>query len=473
MHRFRTPAIALLTTLVAALIVPISAPASAADGPPLLLYGTVVDSTGQPIADATVVVRAQVRQDGSDDVVVGTTIATGKSAASGEFLLQTPYEPVTGLDDDGAMPLEIEVFSGELEKLFNVDAVPPASEGGSWTWGDVVDDSLLPQQSRSATLSRTPLSGVQLSMANADQSAANVSARTSYDALATPAAEAELAAARSAAAPTGAVAMALQQDPDGSGLERFDDPGPADGAGSVDTEPVETKVTRHCPYTEYICYITGDPGPCSSGADSVWRWMKKNAYLKRWLPTQKLTARSKSKMKYEWETSDQTEMQVAYAGYGSHYAGGLTKSWNEVNAAGIIANVGPDWNGELDLQWRFRKQRQWCLIRTPYGGVYRDSGKRRWMPLVWTGGNRNRVDSWTWQCNQDNTTYTDNQLWVARASSVRWVQWFEIAGVQLDSVQTNSSAHRLTVIPRSGQRVHICGSNDIPTRASSVREITP
>jgi hypothetical protein len=256
-------------------------------------------------------------------------------------------------------------------------------------------------------------------------------------------------------------------------LDDFTDPDLPDGAGSVDPETDESSRTRRCPDVEFICYVTGDPGPCNSVEDSTWRWMDKDAYTKRWVPTQKLTARSKSKMKYEWETSHNTEMQIAYAGYGDHYAGGLTKSWNDVNAAGIIATVGPDWNGELDLQWQFRKQRQWCLTRGGYGGTYRDSGKRRWMPLDWTGGNRNRVDSWTWACDPDYESYTDNQLWVARSSSVRWVQWFEIAGVQLDSVQTNSSAHRLTVMPLSGKRVHICGSNDIPARASSVREIVP
>src|SRR5262249_16179732 len=162
-----------------------------------------------------------------------------------------------------------------------------------------------------------------------------------------------------------------------------------------------------------------------------------------------------------------TEMQVAYAGVGSHYAGGLTKSWEQTYAAGIIATRGPNWDGEIELQWRFQKQRQWCMTASGYGATYRDSGKRPWLPPNLPMGNRNRVDDWSWTCDRDFAAYIENQAWVARSSTVRWVHWFEIAGVELDSIQTNSAAHRLSVLPLPGRRVHVCGSNDDPSKASA------
>jgi hypothetical protein len=470
MRRTRTSALAVLIAFVGAVVVPIDSPASAVTGPPLLVYGTVVDSGGSPIPNATVVVRAQLRQLGSEDVVVGKTIATGKSAASGEFLLRTSYVPdAASLDADGAIPLEIEVFAGSLEKVFNVNARPPTTALDSWTWTDVVDDNLLPATARSgaAAAAHTPLAGLELSMSDASLSAANAAARTSYDGLAAHPNDADLAAVRASA---GATTRAATMQGSGPAPAEFDNPGPADGAGSTDPEPAQTAVVTRCP-TRYICYVTGDPGPCESWEDPVWRWVD-DAYVKRWLPAQKLIARSKSKMKYAWQTTSNTQLQIAYSGFGSHYAGGLSRAWIQEDSAGINATVGPDWNGEVNLQWRFQKQREWCMSAGGWGATYRDSGKRRWPALNWTGGNQNVRDAWSWSCDPDFSTYTDNVFWAARASTVRWAEWFEIAGVQLDSTQTNSTAHKLSVVPISGQRVHICGSNADPIKAGAVQEIT-
>jgi hypothetical protein len=470
--RIRKSALAALTALLGFVVVPIDSPASAVTAPPLLGYGTVVDSHGSPIRDATVVVRAQLRQPGSEDVVVGKTIATGKSTASGEFLLRTSYDPAsTNLDADGAMPLEIEVLAGSLDKIFNVNASPPTTTVDSWTWTDVVDDTLLPAAARSgmAAIAHTPLLGLELAMTDANVSADNAVARASYDGLAAYPNAADLAAVRpSALATTG---TATVQSTGGSEPTEFDNLGAVDGAGSTDTESAQTTVTRECP-TRFVCYVTGDPGPCKSWEDSVWRWVD-DAYVKRWLPAQKLIARSKSKMKYAWQNTSNSQFEIAYTGVGSHYAGGLSKAWVEEDSAGIDATLGPNWNGQVNLQWRFQRQRQWCMTTGGYGATYRDSGKRRWMPRNWTGGNQNVRDEWSWHCNPENATHTDNILWAARSSTVRWAQWFAIGGVELDTTQTNSSAHKLSVVPLPGQRVHICGSNGDPVNASAVQELNP
>ena len=60
-----------------------------------------------------------------------------------------------------------------------------------------------------------------------------------------------------------------------------------------------------------------------------------------------------------------------------------------------------------------------------------------------------------------------------KSSSVSWGNFFQIATVNLDSWQQNTSSHKLTVKPNAGERApRICGDNDLPSYADRIKERT-
>jgi hypothetical protein len=96
----------------------------------------------------------------------------------------------------------------------------------------------------------------------------------------------------------------------------------------------------------------------------------------------------------------------------------------------------------------------------------------KWVPHHFTGGNLLTPMSETWSCQGLNHEPIQSTLWVAKSTTVTWAGWFAIGAVRLDSRQQNSSSHKMTYIPDTGETAHICGKGASPTLATFVREVT-
>ena len=215
-------------------------------------------------------------------------------------------------------------------------------------------------------------------------------------------------------------------------------------------------------------------GSSCPGPNSFETWLTTKTSTRRYVPIQQIRLRNRATMSYSWSTTARTKMQVAYAGAYSHYAGGLAFSWSHDRSTGYgPARVRTSyWAGHLEVQWRYRKQRQAC---SRPDGSYTYTGKTRWHPAHWTGGNQRDRDSAVgmWRCKRGTKTKVRDQIWAARTTTSRVGGEFSIAGVSLDATQANSSNHRLRIIARPGRRAWICGSNRDPIYASRVKEIIP
>lgn len=63
------------------------------------------------------------------------------------------------------------------------------------------------------------------------------------------------------------------------------------------------------------------------------------------------------------------------------------------------------------------------------------------------------------------------ETWVARSSTVSWDDWFSVGTVKLDSRQSNTASHKLTVIPDAGERAPlICGDTGYPDESHRIKE---
>jgi len=194
-----------------------------------------------------------------------------------------------------------------------------------------------------------------------------------------------------------------------------------------------------------------------------------DSYLRRNPPIQRLTTRKHSTQTYEFGTTKQTKLEVAWTGAGGNYAGGFVYS-NIHNTS-----LGMEWTQRnrksqiLRPQWQFRKYRKQCYNGKPYQAYWLDVWY--WRPHKATSGSRLEDNDPTWICDGDTTVRVSVETWVARSSVVIWDGFFQIANVRLADQQTNSTLHKLSVLPDKGEPApRICGDTDFPFYADRIKE---
>lgn len=196
-----------------------------------------------------------------------------------------------------------------------------------------------------------------------------------------------------------------------------------------------------------------------------------NVTTTRWIVVQSIRTRNHANQVYSWDTTKRTRTQVVYAGVGANYAGGLSYAQNHDSSAGAQTSpAGSYWAGYVKAHWRYRQWKQVCYNDNDPART--DTGERKWLPKNWTGGFKKVPDASVglWSCKAKWDTVIAGRLWVARRTSTLHNGQFTIAGVGLDSAQTNSSSHRLTIKAHASESARICGSNNDPIYAKRIIE---
>ena len=216
----------------------------------------------------------------------------------------------------------------------------------------------------------------------------------------------------------------------------------------------EAELARPCSETAYVYYKETD--------DKV----------RRGVPVHFAYVANKTKHRFEYETTTDTSLSVAYTGVGKNYSGGLTGSTHNDTSAGLVGTKGGGskytpflWK----LEWEYRREEKWCFN----AGYPYPMGRSRWLPTRWTGGNWVGHDATPFACNVDFRVPSSHDFWVQRVTSSTWRGWFAIGGVELSSSQQRGSRIKGTYVLRNGKgRMLLCGNDDVPVDASFVEEVT-
>lgn len=197
-----------------------------------------------------------------------------------------------------------------------------------------------------------------------------------------------------------------------------------------------------------------------------------DVYQRRFPPIQRLRTRAHSVQRYEFETTGRTQLEVAWTGDGGNYAGGFTYSRESQQSLGYRWTQKNRLKQVLRPEWEYRRYRVKCIESD--GGYNPDSyltNTYQWRANRLTTGGRLTDSEASWTCAAGKTVRMPVETWVAKSSTVVWDNWFSVATVKLNSRQTNTSSHKLTVIPDSGERSpRICGDSGYPDESNRIKE---
>jgi len=419
---------ALFVSLVAtSLLLPLGSSASATAGDePVILTGKVLDTASRPVAN--VLVTARVERDTATGTI-GTKVAEATSDATGAFTLAGDLSAPASSNPDGSVRLEITTITPEAAEHRLINVFPPTATA-PWTWAEP-DLTVVSGAPVVEDLMRAPLTGVILKFASGEPVSLNASSQiTSPSAIA----ESDLSAED-------------QADLEADKLAKQTGTSTAVEAGYA-------AVAKEC-----------------SDLNSR-TWDNTTETKSRWTPLHYSWIRTKFMHEFAWDNSSQSTFQVAYAGVGKNYAGGLSYSMQSSNSAGwsdIRGDAGAkDKRETWKLEWEYVKQREHCFD-LGYGGY---TGKTRWVPKRRLSGSDLVPDANVLPCTGTNDAYLETSLWVARSTSSTFGGYFQIAGVSLSASQTRSSSHKATYILRP-ERNHgwLCGNDEDPIYAHFVFEV--
>jgi hypothetical protein len=221
--------------------------------------------------------------------------------------------------------------------------------------------------------------------------------------------------------------------------------------------------------------VDGSPAAAGKPESSCWvhgyEWHPTNHYRTGWVPIRWTKTEGKSTVHYSWTTSTETQLGVTIAPtVGPNYAGGLGYSVKNDTSM----TISPDWPNNTDktalVEWKYRKMQAWCPDRPtlPHGPVTPGYPLSLWKWQAW------RADGYT-KANQ-STHVTINCMdrgpvafttTLTRDHSETFNSWFSIAGVGLQSSQTQSEATSVTLRPDPGQVPKFCSSDSDGPRYSA------
>jgi hypothetical protein len=205
---------------------------------------------------------------------------------------------------------------------------------------------------------------------------------------------------------------------------------------------------------------------CTEGVPN---WQKTTDWSRRQVPIQRVRTRTRSKVSYEWSTTNNTMLDVAVTGSRGDFSAGLSFSKENTASAGMNPSSLNNTSQLYTQEWQYEKWELYCMT---YPGVMKPQGAYQWRPAFWTLGNDKRfVGEPSWTCAPVNSTSIASPSWVARGTTVKYAGWFSIGGVSLSSQQTNSSAHKLIYSPYNATKATLCGRDAVPSLASQVVEV--
>lgn len=191
-----------------------------------------------------------------------------------------------------------------------------------------------------------------------------------------------------------------------------------------------------------------------------------NSYTNRWVPVQRSETLSRSNIRYSWETTNNTRLEIATGGNWGYHSAGLSASNQNSTTIGWSSTLPTNTQRRMEADWRYRRYDLYC--RSWLGGPGNYHGSWEWRPDRYEG-NRNISSAGPVSCASGTRRRHDNETWVARESTYTTSGFFSIGGVSLRSRQSSSSSHELRVLPITNP-TYFCGSNEVPLYASMVRE---
>lgn len=137
---------------------------------------------------------------------------------------------------------------------------------------------------------------------------------------------------------------------------------------------------------------------------------------------------------------------------------------------GVKLSIGNGTSKLLKLQWEYMVYHKKCLGPGPaYAYYWLDVCQ--WRPKRLTSCSLPYDNAPTWDCTNATTVPMGTETWIARSSKVIWLGSVSIGGVKADTKQVDSSEHKITFTPDSGEATpNVCGDTDYPLYANRVKE---
>lgn len=410
--------LAIVAGLIASLSIS-SSPSVGAEPKPTIVAGVISDDAGTPLAGVKVVAKAEhdVRVNGKVRSV-GRVLATAVTDHQGRYALRgrLPGGPVTR-NPDGSVRVEVTATSAQVMRSCMLNLHPPAPSSSAWAATPATRSDL---RSHAAARGLATPSSTTLSLTLAPGSPVVTEPVTGPDVMVNPEATGRL----SRSAPSAAVIAAERR-------------------------------------------IAG--GEVCPGIDIPF-WEDTPRFTRRWVPVHQTALKNRTKHEFDWSTTKNTSLSVAYEGPGGNYGGGLTKSRR--NGSGVSdVRGGTNKTFQWNMLWKYRYQLEYCASgdHNP-----KRTGRQRWIPERWEGDNKvkvNYVSRFKCRVSFDRMTTTARQYWVEREQSAQWEGWFQIEGVKMNTHQEQTTSLRSVYEIKEGRnRAHLCGRREKPAYASFTQE---
>lgn len=398
---------------------------------PRLLSGTVVGESLLPLGGAQVIVRVEKDETFPTNLTRQYEIARTTTDEQGNFELSANLDAPATVFEDGSVRLEIMTVAADKVRRYLLSATPPSSTAQHWTWPSAPDAQIMDPHSsaRPQEMVGQPITDLAFRIAEGESVAMNTSGESI-------------------------------QSPDivDSGTEA------SDTEDQIDT--LSDSLTKASGTTAAVDLARTVSDPACSGY-----WEPMGVFRARQVPVHWNFLANRSKVKFEWGTTQKTRMEVGYAGTGSNYAGGFSASTQNESSA----NLTKSWDGPYTkrffaVQWKYEKQRFYC-IKYEVGAV--DSGERRWVPHHWTTGTSSIASEYDFTCsNANKVRITADEVRIANNRSVTFSGFFSIAGVKLDATQSYETRHVNHWILKTGHSYFdMCGNGADPGAASIAKEV--
>lgn len=380
----------------------------------VVMTGTVVDEAGSPVEGLPLRLDIEhspsfIAASGNPDIIPLDQLAATTTAKGGAFSFTLDHIPdfTPYLHEDSAVSLLVSTITEEFEVMRHFLAYPPAELGSAWMWQPDEASAEVPE------------------LGSQYEDVAGVVSET-----------------------LGVLTFDLAHLADVQVTAHSDD---GDVTAPMAEAPIATlNPSDTCPGMNYY-------------------YQRGSARTKVLDPIQRLYTLSKSSMKYEWTTSQNSRLEIAVKGAKGSYGGGLSKSRMNFSSGGMSPSFGNNSKVVIRAEWEYAPYYLYCDPWTTPTSYY--SGVYEWRPEQWTTGSSNVANSNVFSCNSKWIVSMENPTWVAQESGVTWAGWFGIEGVSLRSSQKNSVKHKLTVTPNSGAKARICGRDNWPSKALQVREV--
>jgi hypothetical protein len=147
----------------------------------------------------------------------------------------------------------------------------------------------------------------------------------------------------------------------------------------------------------------------------------------------------------------------------------LTYSQSQTINIGALPQIANHESRIFKVRWEYERMREWCYV----GAVSRfPLDVWKWVPTRLTGGNAKPPTTASFPCDKYDTFSAPT--WVTKTGTEVYQAFFSIAGIGLDSAQTNSEKHKFTIIPDNDvDRTRYCGNYDYPLSAIIAKEVPP